>query len=100
VIRDFLARAPKWRLRLRSLQARLRRWYDEEQKKPETADLSPQEIQRRFPQYDAMVADISVVNAGLIGFAESLRRIAHDRQKTPWWHLLPSKKPQQAKPEE
>lgn len=74
-------------------QARFRRWYDEEQKKQESAGLSPQEIQRRYPLYDEMIADLKAVNAGLMQFAESLRAIAHDRQKTPWWQFWPSRKP-------
>ena len=39
-------------------QARFRRWFEEEQKKPECSSLPPQEIQRRFPQYEAMIADL------------------------------------------
>jgi hypothetical protein len=54
---------------------------------PETAELSPQEIQRQFVLYDELVADLKEVNLGLSDFAESLRRIAHDRQKKPWWQL-------------
>jgi len=76
-------------------QARFQRWYDEEQKKDETAGLSPQEIQRRFPQYEAMIADLKQVNEGLMEFTEALRRTAHDRQKTPWWHFWREKRPPQ-----
>ena len=74
-------------------QARFRRWYDEELKKPQNADLSPQQIQRGFPEYDEMIASLKGVNTGLMEFAESLRRIAHEREKSPWWHLWQSKKP-------
>ena len=74
-------------------QARFRRWYDEEQKKPECSGLSPQEIQRRFLQYEAMVADLKEVNEGLMGFAEALRKIAHERQRTLWWHVWRQKAP-------
>lgn len=68
-------------------QARFRRWYEAELQKPETAGLAPQEVQRRYPQYDTLVADLRGVNAGLAEFAESLRKLAHDRRKTPWWRL-------------
>lgn len=74
-------------------QARFRRWYDEEQRKNEVAGLSPQEIQRRYPQYDDMVSDLRTVNTGLMEFAEGLRKIAHDRQKTPWWKVWQSRTP-------
>jgi hypothetical protein len=66
-------------------QTRFRRWYEDELKKPETAGLAPQDIQQRYPQYDALVADLRGVNAGLAEFAESLRKLAHDRRKTGWW---------------
>jgi len=56
-------------------QAKFRHWYDEEQKK--RPELSPQEIQRLFPQYNELVTDLKRVNTQLIGFAEALRKIAH-----------------------
>ncbi len=56
-------------------QAKYRRWYnDESSKHPE---LSPQEIQRLFPNYNDLVDDLKLVNSELIGFAEALRKIAH-----------------------
>jgi hypothetical protein len=65
-------------------QARFRRWYDAEQKNEENAGLPPQEIQRRFPQYAELVSDIVIVNEGLVGFAESLRKLAHERKRRPF----------------
>jgi hypothetical protein len=76
-------------------QAQFRRWFDEAQKRPENAGLSPQAIQRTYPQYDEMVAGVRAVNDGLIEFAEALRRLAHDRQKTPWWHFWSDRAPKQ-----
>lgn len=73
-------------------QARFRRWYDEEQRKEEVAGLSPQEIQWRYPQYDEMVSDLRTVNTGLMEFAEGLRKIAHDRQRTRWRKVWQSSK--------
>jgi hypothetical protein len=74
-------------------QARFRRWYDEEQRKDETASLSPQAIQRRYPEYDDLVASLREVNAGLANFAEALRKLAHERQRTPWWRFWPQRRP-------
>lgn len=73
-------------------QARFRRWYQEESNEPACANLSPQEIQQRFPQYDELIVSLTAVNSGLIDFAESLREIAHDRQKYPWWILWSPKR--------
>lgn len=80
-------------------QAQFRRWYDEAQKRPENADLSPQAIQRTYPQYNEMIMGIREVNAGLIEFAEALRRLAHDRQKTPWWQFWSEKASKEASTE-
>jgi hypothetical protein len=77
-------------------QAQFRRWYDEAQKQPDNAGLSPQAIQRTYPHYDEMIEGVRTVNEGLIEFAEALRRLAHDRQKTPWWHFWSDKAPNPA----
>jgi hypothetical protein len=71
-------------------QALFRRWYDNEQRKPEAAGLSPQEIQRRFPQYAELIADLKEVNAGLREFADALRVLAHERRLIPWWKFWAS----------
>ncbi len=60
-------------------QARFRRWYEVEAQKSECADLTPQEIQRRFPEYDALVADISAVSAKFVEFADSLARVVKEQ---------------------
>lgn len=56
-------------------QAKYRHWCNDESiKHPE---LSPQELQRLFPNYNDLVDDLKRVNSELIGFAEALRKIAH-----------------------
>ena len=62
-------------------QARFRRWYDLRLSDPETALMSPQEVQREFPEYDTLVADLFSVSVGLSQFADELRRIAHERRR-------------------
>lgn len=71
-------------------QAAFRRWYEAECAKPEWVGVSPQEIQRRYPEYDAMVSDIKEVNQGLQASAASLSKIAHERQRAPWWKFWAS----------
>jgi hypothetical protein len=66
-------------------QARFRRWYEVEQGRAENAELSPQEVQRLFPEYEEMIADLKQVNQGLLTFAEALRKIAHERERSHWW---------------
>ena len=59
-------------------QARFRSWW-------ETTDqtMSPQERQRTYPQYDVLITDMRRVNDNLIELTESLRKLAHDRERTP-----------------
>lgn len=56
-------------------QARFRHWYEDALKK--SAEKSPQEIQRDFPQYQELVDDLIKVNKQLVEYAEVIRRIAH-----------------------
>ncbi|MFG3602531.1 hypothetical protein [Micromonospora chersina] len=61
-------------------QAKFRRWYDAKLADPAMASMSPQEIQRLFPEYEALVADLVVVSMGMSQFTEELRKIAHERR--------------------
>ncbi len=58
--------------------AKFRRWYDAELVKDEHKDKSPQEIQKKYPQYDELVADLRKVNVEFVAFADSLDRIVKD----------------------
>jgi hypothetical protein len=62
-------------------QARFRRWYDKALADSRNANKSPQEIQRQFPEYEALIADLHRVNAGMIEFTNELGRIAHERTR-------------------
>lgn len=56
-------------------QARFRRFYAIELESSPTE--TPQEIQRRYPEYDDLVADIRGANDVLMGLAEDLKRFSH-----------------------
>lgn len=58
-------------------QARFRHWYAKEQDKPDNADLSPQEIQRKFPEYAALVRDLVEMNQYLQEYSRAIKTIAH-----------------------
>jgi hypothetical protein len=49
-------------------QARFRRWYAYQLEKDKEAALHPQEIQKQFPAYDELVADMLAINAWLIAY--------------------------------
>lgn len=81
---DVLIRALNEGLRphLTQWQARFRSWYESEVNSDRAEGRTPQQMQRNYPEYDALVADLLRVNAGLIEFATELRRIAHDRKRS------------------
>jgi len=56
-------------------QARFRRWY--EAQLATDRELSPQALQRRFPDYDALVEDLKSINQQILEYADLLRRISH-----------------------
>jgi hypothetical protein len=63
-------------------QARFRRWYEVALKEPAASELTPQDVQRQYPQYLELVSDMVRTNAEMIEFAEELRKIAHDRRRS------------------
>lgn len=54
-------------------QAKYRRWFKEEAAKDRAAP--PQEIQRKYAEYDKLVADLRRVNEGIVRYADWLHRI-------------------------
>ena len=61
-------------------QARYRAWLAAEQAKPASSGKAPQEIQRQYPEYEAMMADIKRVNGQLRSFADALYQLAQRAQ--------------------
>jgi hypothetical protein len=61
---------------LTKYQARFRRWFDHHTTEYDT-EREVQEIQWAFPEYDALVDDLSQVNAKMVAFAADLRLLAH-----------------------
>lgn len=61
---------------LTTWQARLRRWYAHALAEPANHDLSPQEIQRQFPEYTELLTDLQRVNEGLIQYRDELQLLA------------------------
>jgi len=55
-------------------QARFRRWYGAQLEAQK--DKSPQEIQKQYPEYAALVSDLNIVNRQVVEYAEVLKKIA------------------------
>lgn len=56
-------------------QAKFRRWYEQEKAKPENANISPQELQKRYPEYENLINDMKKVNQTLIQYAGELYKL-------------------------
>jgi len=56
-------------------QAKFRSWYDFEKKECAKERLSPQEIQRKYPEYEALIDDMKNVNDIMVKYAEWLQEI-------------------------
>lgn len=69
------------RKHLTKWQAKFRRWYEIEIDKEENCDLSPQEIQKKFPEYDELVNDLKKGNICLINYTDLLYDIAFGKNK-------------------
>lgn len=59
---------------LTTWQAKYRKWYEKEKK--EHSDLSPQEIQKKYSDYDELIADILHTNEKLIYYKDLMHKIA------------------------
>ncbi len=58
-------------------QARYRRWYEKELEKD---DGAPQDIQKKYPDYAALVADLTETNRIMIAYKELMKDIAFDNK--------------------
>lgn len=62
---------------LTTWQARFRRWYERELASDPNAELHPQDVQRKFPDYDELVSDLREVNGKLIAYRRKLHELVH-----------------------
>lgn len=56
-------------------QARYRRWYEKQLEKNDNSDLSPQEIQKEYPNLGELEKDLLEVNKRLIGYREKMYQL-------------------------
>jgi len=60
---------------LTSWHARFRRWYEKACEFEENNDLSPQEIQKKYPNYKDLASDLIIVNQNLMRYSYKLRQM-------------------------
>ena len=60
---------------LTEYQARFRKWYQEQLNDEKNKNKSPQEIQKRFNDYDNLINSMKEVNQILIEYSEQLKKI-------------------------
>ncbi len=56
-------------------QARYRRWWDGAVNDPTHKDVPPQQLQRSYPQYEELMAEMKAVNAKLVIYANHLKKM-------------------------
>jgi hypothetical protein len=61
-------------------QADFRRWWERATQNPDHATSTPQEIQREYPRYTALVADSKITNTELSKFADELLTLARGKK--------------------
>ena len=57
-------------------QARFRKWYNTEINKEENTKLSPQDCQKKYPEYGELTKDLLEVNKRLIEYRKILKQLA------------------------
>ena len=62
-------------------QAKFRRWYDKEINDNKNDNLSPQEIQRKYPKYQELINDLKNTSLVLIQLKEELYKLAFNKIK-------------------
>ncbi len=63
---------------LTSWQAKFHKWYDLEINKPENEILTPQQLQQKYDEYEALKNDMSRINKNLISYKNSLYKLAFE----------------------
>lgn len=58
-------------------QAKFRKWYQTELEKE--SQETPQEIQRRYPEYGQLVAELKTVNEQIVEYADLLKRVSQGK---------------------
>ena len=54
-------------------QASFRNWY--EQHRDQLKDKKPQDLQKEFPEYHELIADLKTINSQLVQYADALSEI-------------------------
>lgn len=62
-------------------QARYRRWYEHELGVSGNHDIEPQALQKKYPRYEELSADLLAVNKRLIGYRNRMYRIISSVEK-------------------
>lgn len=62
-------------------QAKFRHWYEFELNKVENQNICPQELQKKYPEYDGLIANMKSVNDSLIIYRENLKKIVFVENK-------------------
>jgi hypothetical protein len=65
---------------LTEYQAKFRKWLELAKKEPKNKDLSPQDLQRNYPDFDELVTSMKGVNLILANYANELDKLIKGKQ--------------------
>jgi hypothetical protein len=57
-------------------QAKYLRWYETAAKDAKHKNLTPQDIQSKYPQYQELVDDMLAINKELVQYTEQIKKLA------------------------
>lgn len=57
-------------------QAKFRKWYEKESNKDTNSCLTPQELQKKYPEYDGLIKDLLETNKRMIAYKDLMQKIA------------------------
>ena len=61
-------------------QAKYRRWWQQALEDQEKREMTPQQVQRTYPQYGDLIADMKNVNRKLMAYGRALDRIVRPNE--------------------
>lgn len=56
-------------------QAKFRKWYQAELEKDKKNEKTPQEIQKSYPEYDALIRDLIQINGQMVAYTNEIKKL-------------------------
>ena len=60
-------------------QGKYKKWYEKAVEEEENKTLTPQEIQKKYPEYNELIKSMKEVNTELIKYSDELKKFSHEK---------------------